>query len=196
MDTSIQNSVSTPPQSNTVKPCFCCAVEAETHFKFYTLYLIFISGFDLIIALTLSFLSFRLSGLMTTIFDLPVLILSIIALVKYSGNKDYGQSFHVCFSLFIFVLFSIFVCLSIVSVLTLLILRSTSMLDNLIPAENMPMIWAAAGAYFVVYLPFAIFQIYWAYLYYVVVIGKRDENKLGVSGKSNEGSAQNATQVN
>ena len=196
MDTSLQNSVSPPPKSNPVKPCFCCAIEPETHFKFYTLYLIFISGFDLIIALALSFLSFRLSGLMTTIFDLPVLILAIVALVKYSDNKDFGQSFHVCFSLFIFVLFSIFVCLSIFSVLTLLILKSTSMLDNLIPAENMPMIWAVAGAYFVIYLPFAIFQIYWAYLYYSVVIKKRDENNGALSGKSSQGSAQNATEVN
>ena len=167
-DVNLDNSQPRPPVQSRpiVKPCFCCEVEHETHFKFFTLYLIFFSGFDLLVALTLSFISWRFSGLLATIFDIPILILAIIAFVKYNEKKNYGQGLHTCLAMFVLVLFSLFFVLAMFGVLTLIILRSASMLDKLIPADKMPLIWALAGAYFVVYLPFALFNIYWSFLYY------------------------------
>ena len=160
-----------------VRPFFCCDVKHNTYFKFYTIYIITISCFSLLLALLFSFEHYKFLGVAGSVMDIPFLILASLAYSKFDDSGNYGQKLHVCFSVTALVWFTMVLLINTLSMLMFSIFGIWSTFTDILPDEVKPHLGFVISVYFVIILPYSIYNVYLSYLYYRVTKVKMERNK-------------------
>ena len=160
------NESDTPPKSPTVNPCFCCPMPFREFFEFINVSDIFGAILGLLIMLVFFIIGFGVSVLMFVL-TIIFLIVAIVAFCLYGATKSYRTAFHKFYSvlrLFLSVLDLVFMCITLHMVL---FRELPEWADDLRPLLIVLVL---------LLLILTVFNLYWSYLFGVVVFSNKADS--------------------